>query len=129
MNKVMLLGRIVKDLELKNIGANNTSVCNFTLAVNRSFVKQGEERQADFVNCQVWGKLADAMCKFLAKGSQIAVYGRLQTRNREDNEGKKHYITEVVVEEFYFADSKKSEQTNNTSDAYEPESDDTKLPF
>jgi len=112
MNKVILMGRLTKDPELKYTSGNNTAVCSFTLAVNKRFQKQGEERKADFINCQSWSKTAEFISKYFNKGSQVVVIGRIETRTWDDNEGKKHYVTEVIVEETYFADSKKSEGTN-----------------
>ena len=106
MNKVILLGRICKDLELKQAG--ETSFTRFTLAVNRRFVKQGEERQADFISCVAFNKTATTMVNFLEKGRQIGVEGRIQTGSYP-KDGVTVYTTEVVVDGFYFADGKKSE--------------------
>ncbi|HOJ12295.1 MAG TPA: single-stranded DNA-binding protein [Clostridiales bacterium] len=106
MNKAILLGRLTKDPELRYTSTNNTAVCNFTIAVNRRFSKPGEEKQADFIPVVVWDKLAEFCGKYFAKGRQVAVVGRIQTRTWDDNEGKRHYVTEVVAEEAYFADSK-----------------------
>lgn len=97
MNKVILMGRLTKDPEIRYT-QNNTPVCNFTLAVDRRFSK---EKQADFINCQAWQKTAEFISKYFQKGSMIAVVGRIQTRTWEDNEGKKRYITEVIVDEAY----------------------------
>jgi len=107
MNKVILMGRFTKDPETRYTSGNNTAVCNFTLAVDRQFQKQGEERKADFINCIAWAKGAEFVQKFFTKGMRIAVVGRIETRTWDDNEGKKHYVTEVIVEESHFADSKK----------------------
>ena len=113
MNKVCLIGRLTKDIELKTTQSNN-QVANFTLAVNRRFTKEGEERQADFINIIAWGKTAEFCNKYFSKGQQIGVTGRIQTRTWDDDEGKKHYVTEVVAEEVDFADGKR---TNQQSDA------------
>ena len=121
MNKCQLLGRLTKDIELKHTNSN-TAYCNFTLAVNRRFSKEGQQ-EADFINCQSWGKTAETLVKYVGKGRQIAASGRIQTRNWDDNEGKRHFATEIVVEEFYFADSKKGESTESFPD------DDGELPF
>ena len=110
MNKVELIGRLTKDPEVRFTQTTNTQFSNFTLAVNRRFVKEGEERQADFINIVAWGKTAEFCSKYFRKGQQVAIVGRIQTRNWEDDQGKKHYITEVVAEEVYFADSKKENQ-------------------
>lgn len=110
MNKVVLLGRLTKDPEIRYTQTNNTMVASFSLAVNRRFTKQGEERQADFINIVAWGKTAEFVSKYFKKGQQVGVIGRIQTRNYEDEKGQKHYITEVIAEETYFADSKKEEK-------------------
>ena len=115
MNKVILMGRLTKDVEIRYTQTNNTAVASFNLAVNRRFVKEGEERQADFFNIVAWGKLGEFCSKYFKKGQQVGIIGRLQTRNWEDEQGQKHYVTEVVAEEAYFADSKKnSEDSNDT---------------
>lgn len=105
MNKVELLGRLTKDPEIRYSEKTNTKVVNFTLAVNRRFVKEGEERQTDFINNVAFGKTADFIEKYIKKGMQIAIAGRIQTRSYEDNNGQKRYVTEVVTEEVYFAES------------------------
>ena len=115
MNKVALIGRLTKDVDVKYTQSSNTQVSHFTLAVNRRFVKEGEERQADFIKIVSWGKTAEFCSKYFNKGQQVAVVGRIQTRNWDDDQGQKHYATEVVAEEVYFADSKKENQ--------EPQSD------
>lgn len=107
MNKVILMGRLTKDPEVRYTQTNNTMVTSFSLAVNRRFVKEGEERQADFINIVAWSKTAEFCSKFFKKGQQVGVIGRIQTRNYDDDQGMKHYVTEVVAEEVYFADSKK----------------------
>src|SRR5574344_87486 len=114
MNKVILMGRLTKDPEVRYTQANNTQVTSFTLAVNRRFTKAGEERQADFINIVAWNKTAEFVSKYFQKGQQVAVVGRIQTRNYDDDQGIKHYITEVVAEEVYFADSNKESNANNT---------------
>ena len=114
MNKIILMGRLTKDPELRYTTGNNTAVCSFTLAIDREYQKEGAEKEADFIPCIVWEKKGEAAAKFLEKGRRIAVAGRLQTRNWDDNEGKKHYVTEAVVENWYFADDKKKEGTSGT---------------
>lgn len=113
MNKVILMGRLTKDVEIRYTQTNNTAVASFNLAVNRRFVKEGEERQADFFNIVAWGKLGEFCSKYFKKGQQVGIIGRLQTRNWEDEQGQKHYVTEVVAEEAYFADSKKNFEESN----------------
>ena len=107
MNKVILMGRLTKDPEVRYTQTNNTLVASFSLAVNRRFAKQGEERQADFINIVAWSKLGEFCSKYFKKGQQVAVIGRIQTRTWDDENNVKHYVTEVVAEEAYFADSKK----------------------
>ena len=92
-------------------------VSNFTLAVNRRFAKEGEERQADFINIVSFGKTAEFVSKYFKKGQQVAVIGRIQTRTWDDDQGMKHYVTEVVAEEVYFADSKREGVSNEMSEA------------
>ena len=115
MNKVALIGRLTKDVDVKYTQSSNTQVSHFTLAVNRRFVKEGEERQADFIKIVAWGKTSEFCSKYFKKGQQVGIIGRIQTRNWDDDQGQKHYATEVVAEEVYFADSKKENQ--------EPQSD------
>ena len=107
MNKVILMGRLTKDPEVRYTQTNNTLVASFSLAVNRRFAKAGEERQADFFNIVAWNKTGEFVSKYFKKGQQVGIIGRLQTRTWDDEQGQKHYITEVVAEETYFADSKK----------------------
>ena len=116
MNRCVMLGRLTKDTELK-FTPNGTAVASFTLAVNRRFVKEGEQ-QADFINCVAWGKTAEFCGNYFKKGMQVAVEGRIQTRTYDNKEGKKMYVTEVVCDNVYFADSKKEgnnqQQNDNT---------------
>ena len=103
MNKVILMGRLTRDPEVRYTQTNNTLVASFSLAVNRRFVAQGNERQADFINIVAWNKTGEFCSKYFKKG----VVGRLQTRTWDDDQGTKHYVTEVIAEETYFADSKR----------------------
>lgn len=111
-----MLGRLTKDVDVRYTQTNNKMVAHFTLAVNRRFTRQGEERQADFFNVVAYGKTAEFTNKYFKKGQQVVVIGRLQNRNWTDEQGQKHYITEIIAEEVYFADSKKD---NAPSDAPE----------
>jgi single-strand DNA-binding protein len=105
MNKAILMGRLTKDPELKYTTTSNIPVCTFSLAVNRKFAKEGAQ-QADFINIVAWRSTAEFCAKWFKKGKQVAVIGSIQTRNWDDTEGKRHYATEVVADEVYFADSK-----------------------
>ena len=107
MNKVILMGRLTRDPEVRYTQTNNKLVASFSLAVNRRFAKQGEERQADFINIVAWSKTGEFCSKYFKKGQQVGVIGRIQTRNWDDENGQKHYVTEVIAEETYFADSKR----------------------
>lgn len=130
INNVVLTGRITKDIELK-VTPTGKSVCSFSLAVNRKFVQDGE-RQADFINCQLWGKTAETLEKYGKKGMLIGVEGRLQTRNYTNQQGQTVYVTEVVAESFTFLEKKQSNdqpQFNDFEnyDGFEVNDDD--LPF
>ena len=105
LNFVALLGRITKDLELKST-QNGTSVLQFTVAVDRDYVRQGEERQADFISCVAFKQTAEFISKFFGKGRMIAVEGRLQTRSYDDKNGTKHNVTEVIVNKASFTGEK-----------------------
>ncbi len=107
MNKVILLGRLTKNPEIRYSQKNDMKVANFTLAVNRKYVKTGEERQTDFINIVTYSKLAEFAEKYLKQGLQVCICGRMQTRIYEDNNGQKRYITEIIAEEIDFADSPK----------------------
>lgn len=115
MNKAILMGRLTMDPETRYTQTNNIQVTSFILAVNRRFAKQ-REQQADFINIVAWNKTAEFVSKYFRKGQQVGVIGRIQTRNYDDDKGVKHYITEVIAEEVYFADSKKEGQADTTID-------------
>ena len=107
MNKVILVGRLVKDPELRRTNTD-IPVVQFALAVNRTFTGNSGERQADFINCVVWRNQAENLAKYMRKGSQIGVEGRLQVRNYEDAGGVKRYVTEVICDQIHFLESKGS---------------------
>lgn len=107
MNKVCLIGRLTKDPETRYTQSNNTLVANFTIAVNRRFAKETDDVHADFIPIIAWAKTGEFCCNYFRKGQQVGIVGRIQTRNWEDEQGEKHYATEVVAEEVYFADSKR----------------------
>ncbi len=106
LNKAVLMGRLTADPELRRT-QNNTAVTSFTLAVNRSYTKQGEQPQTDFIDCVAWSGTAEFVSKWFTKGMQVAVSGRIQSRTWEDKQGQKRKSVEVVVEDAYFADSKR----------------------
>lgn len=109
MNKIILMGRLTKDPEVRYTQTSNAMVTSFTLAVNRRFVTQGQERQADFLPIVAWNKTAEFVAKYFKKGQQVAVIGRVETRIYDDAQGQRRYVTEVIAEEVYFADSKREE--------------------
>lgn len=105
MNKAILVGRLTADPELKTT-PSGVSVCSFSVAVNRRFADSNGERKADFINCVAWRQTAEFICNYFAKGRMIGLVGSIQTRDWTDNEGRKRYATEVVVDEAYFTESK-----------------------
>lgn len=133
MNKVILMGRLARDVEVRYTQTTNKLVATFALAVNRRFAKQGEERQADFFNIVAWGKTGEFCSKYFKKGQQVGIIGRLETRSWDGEDGQKHYATEVIAEEVYFADSKKEDRENiESNEDFEVNfnfTDDTPLPF
>lgn len=120
MNKVILMGRLTRDPEVRYTTTNNTLVCSFSLAVNRRFARQGSEQTADFFNIVAWDKTGEFCSKYFRKGQQVGVIGRLQTRTYDDKDGKRVYVTEVVAEETYFADSKRDDYGNVPSGGFSP---------
>lgn len=120
MNKCLFLGRFTKDVELKYAGSENTAIANFTLAIDRKFKKDGQPT-ADFLNFVALGKTAETIGKYCSKGSLITVVSRVQTRNWDDTEGKKHYVTEFVVEEFKFAGGSKSNTDSKSTSSNDDE--------
>lgn len=116
LNKTILGGRLTADPELKQT-PNGNAVCSFSLAVNRRYQAEGQQQQADFINCVAWRQTAEFICKFFRKGSSLCVVGAIQTRPWTDQSGQKRISTEVIVDEAMFVDSK-SEQP---SGAYVPD--------
>ncbi len=136
MNKAILMGRLTRDPELRYTSASNIAVCSFTLAIDRPFKKQGEERETDFIPVVAWRNTAEFCSKYFTKGLRVAVEGRIQTRNWDDAEGKRHYATEVVADQVHFADGKKEGSTDfsrgpqfDSGNDFPPIEDDTDLPF
>ena len=145
-NKVILGGRLTADPELKTT-QTGTAVTSFSIAVNRRFAKQGEQAQADFINCVAWRQQAEFITRFFRKGSSICVVGNLQTRTWTDQQGQKRYVTEVIVDEASFVDSKPegaqggqsqyvpdsygapSFEASATASKFEEAGDDDNLPF
>ena len=107
MNRVVLVGRLTKDPELRYT-PNGVPVATFTLAVNRTFTNQQGEREADFINCVIWRKPAENVANFLKKGSLAGVDGRIQSRSYEGQDGKRVYVTEVQAESVQFLEPRNS---------------------
>ncbi|HAC1209331.1 TPA_asm: single-stranded DNA-binding protein [Listeria monocytogenes] len=120
MNRVVLVGRLTKDPDLRYTPAG-VAVATFTLAVNRAFTNQNGEREADFIQCVVWRKPAENVANFLKKGSMAGVDGRIQTRNYEDSDGKRVFVTEVVAESVQFLEPKNNNAEGVTSNNYQNE--------
>ncbi len=108
MNKVILMGRLTRDPEIRYTAGNNVAVCQFTVAVDRRF-KSDNQPTADFIPVVAWRQTAEFVNKYFSKGSRIAVTGQIQTRSWDDQEGKKHYATEVIADEVEFCESKRQE--------------------
>ena len=129
MNRCVLIGRTTKEIELKTT-ASGTSVAEFSIAVRRSFKSASGDNESDFFNCIAFSKLAETISKYVKKGDQVGVEGRLQTRNYTNREGKKVYVTEIIVENVEFLQTKKQEEYKPTAYNFEdvdPYKDD--LPF
>ncbi|KFX56143.1 single-stranded DNA-binding protein [Clostridium botulinum] len=114
MNKVVLIGRLTKDPELKFTPGAGTAVTTLTLAVDKYNSKSGQ-KEADFVPVVVWGKQAESTANYMVKGSQMAISGRIQTRNYEAKDGTKRYVTEVVATEVQFLSKSNDSSGGNTS--------------
>lgn len=132
MNKAILVGRLTRDPELKST-ANGTNVCSFSVAVNRRYKNAEGNYDADFINCTAWRQTAEFVSKYFTKGRMIGVVGSIQTRNYDDKEGKKVYVTEVAADEVYFVESK-GDNNNNTAPVadvndFAPIDDTEELPF
>lgn len=109
INRVVLVGRLTRDPELRKT-QNGTSVCSFTMAVNRRMQTQGQP-DADFIGCVAWNKLADLMTQYLHKGSLIGLEGRIQTRNYDNQQGQRVYVTEVVADNIQFLEPKNAQSS------------------
>lgn len=117
MNSVQLIGRLTKDIDLRYT-QSGTAVGSFNLAVERNFKNADGERETDFIRCQIWRKAAENIAKFTKKGSLVGLEGKLQTRNYENNQGQRVYVTEVVIENFSLLESKKDSQNNQMANDY-----------
>ena len=123
LNRVILMGRITQDIELRTT-PQGVSVVTFNIAVDRNFVRQGEERQADFITCVAWRQQAEFINRYFSKGRMIAIEGNLRSRTYDDKNGTKHYVTEVFVDQVSFTGERAQQgdgyQGGYRSDNYQP---------
>lgn len=137
LNNVSLVGRMTRDAELRYT-ASNQAVATFTLAVNRNFKSQNGEREADFINCVIWRQQAENLANWAKKGALVGITGRIQTRNYENQQGQRVYVTEVVADNFQLLESQKERGNNQPQANSQPDFgrqadpfviDDDSLPF
>jgi len=107
MNKVILIGRLTNEVEMRYTKSTNTPVAKFSVAVNRKYAREGEERETDFFNVLAWGKLSEIVNKNLRKGMQTAIIGRLENRKYEDKNGVTKQVTEIIADDIEFIERKK----------------------
>lgn len=113
LNSVSLTGRLIKDVDLRYT-KSGTAVGSFTLAVDRQFKSKSGERETDFVNCQIWRKSAENFANFTHKGALVGIQGRVQTRTYDDKDGKKVFVTEVIIDNFALLEPKQTSQSNGS---------------
>ncbi|MBR2805621.1 MAG: single-stranded DNA-binding protein [Oscillospiraceae bacterium] len=121
LNTVAIMGRLVADPELRHT-PSNFSVTSFTVAVSRSYVKQGTERQTDFIDVVAWRNTAEFICRYFKKGQMIAIEGSLQTRTYQDKEGHNRKAVEVPANNVYFTESRSNSQNSNSERTYDERS-------
>lgn len=114
LNTITIMGRMVRDPEIRQTGTG-TSVCNFTLAVDRDYTDENGDRDTDFIDCVVWAHTAEFVSKYFGKGDPMAVSGRLQIRDWEDDDGNRRRAAEIKVDNVYFGGSKRSKSDNQSS--------------
>lgn len=119
MNKAFLIGRLTRDPELR-YSSSNAAIVNFSIAIDRQYTNNQGQRETDFINIVAFQKQAENIKKYLTKGSLVAVDGRIQTRNYEDKDGKRVYVTEVVADRVQFLNSKSDSVAVNTNDNVSP---------
>lgn len=121
INNAVLVGRLTRDPELR-FTSNGSAVASFNLAVNRNFINQDGEREADFVNCVIWRKPAETLANYAKKGTLIGVVGRIQTRNYENQQGQKVFVTEVVCDNFQLLERRESSESQSNNNVSNQES-------
>ncbi|RGN68230.1 single-stranded DNA-binding protein [Streptococcus anginosus] len=114
INNVVLVGRMTRDAELR-MTQSNTAVASFTLAVNRPFKNQNGEREADFINCVIWRQQAENLANWCKKGALVGITGNIQTRNYENQQGQRVYVTEVLANNFQLLESRSQQQSSNNN--------------
>ena len=119
INNVTLVGRMTRDAELRYT-PQNQAVATFSLAVNRNFKGQNGEREADFINCVIWRQQAENLANWAKKGALIGITGRIQTRNYENQQGQRVYVTEVVADSFRLLEFNKQNDQNQTQNSQQP---------
>ena len=117
INNVVLVGRMTRDAELRYT-PSNVAVATFSLAVNRNFRSQNGEREADFINCVMWRQQAENLANWAKKGALIGITGRIQTRNYENQQGQRVYVTEVVAENFQMLESRSAREGQATGSSF-----------
>lgn len=117
LNKAILIGRLVVDPELKTT-PQGTNVCSFRIAVDRPFTAKGAEKKSDFLTIVCWRQNAEFVSRFFQKGRLIGVEGSIQTRDYQDKDGNKRYVTEIVADRCFFVDSKASASNSNSEDGH-----------
>ena len=127
INNVTLIGHLTKDVELKYTPANQ-AVAQFTLAVNRTFKNANGERESDFINCVIWRKSAENFANFVKKGALIGITGRIQTRNYENQQGQRVYVTEVIAENFQMLESRNQQQEQQQAQPQQAKQQQAKQP-
>lgn len=120
LNSVCLVGRLTKDPELRYT-SNNQAVATFSLAVNRNFKSQNGEREADFINCVIWRQQAENLANWAKKGDLIGITGRIQTRNYENQQGQRVFVTEVVADNFQLLESRKDREAGQSQGYSQPD--------
>ena len=132
LNNIVLMGRLVRDPELRHTGSG-TAVASLTLAVDRDYKSQSGEKETDFIDIVAWRSTAEFVCKYFTKGRMVVVEGRLQVRDWTDKDGGRRRSAEVVAENVYFGDSKRAVSDSDTRPAGEiteiPEGEEGELPF
>ena len=129
LNHITVMGRIVRDPELRRTGSG-AAVASFTVAVDRDYAAEGQQREADFIDCVAWRQVGEFVSRYFAKGSMIVVSGRLQVRSWTDKDGAKRKTAEVVAENVYFGEAKKRDGSSQGAADFAPvDDDDAQLPF